>query len=297
MVPAPDGEAGVAAGVREDELERRQPVEDAAEDQARDRDRRVEREADEVLEVVGTAPPRCLRGGRVRVEEEQRPEALGRLEEGEQRRIVEVAPVHVRTERGAGEAQPHRALELGDRARRLLKRHGREPADTPRRLAHRPRDLVIELPGRRLGLGDGQMVVEEVRGRGEELHPDFLPIHHGEALLQRGAPQRLLRPGQPVARHDVTLPLVLALRRAVPLPASLGRAPEGLGDEVRVDVDVHGGSAQRRVSGGGEPTPSPGTAAASRRGHGVAGLPGRPSRRRPWVRTTRRLPRRPRGGS
>ena len=84
MVEAPDGEGDVAAGVGEADLQLREPVEHAAEDQRGRGDGRLQRVADQIDQVV--AGERLADAVVEGVEQDEGVERLRRLEDREERR-------------------------------------------------------------------------------------------------------------------------------------------------------------------------------------------------------------------
>src|SRR5438067_1164972 len=86
-----------AAAVREADPEPRQALEHAAEDQRGDRERGLKGIADDEREVV-LRQPLLPREGRGRVDEHRDAHRRARLEEGKQRRIIEVAAARARAD-------------------------------------------------------------------------------------------------------------------------------------------------------------------------------------------------------
>src|SRR6266850_6207411 len=114
-----------AAGMRQADLELREPVEHAAEDEVRGGDGGVERVAEEVVEVVAPQPVAGADHGE-RVQQDGQPPGLAGRENRREGRVRQLAPVDVGAEVDAADAgQRGRALELDERARRILHRQRR----------------------------------------------------------------------------------------------------------------------------------------------------------------------------
>src|SRR5205085_4363537 len=103
----------VAAAVRGADLQAREAVERALEDEVRERDRGLERVADGVIQpaAAGEAAPQLRRGAGM--EEDQHPELLSLPPEWMERRVGELLAVDAGAERGAAQAELlHAILEL-----------------------------------------------------------------------------------------------------------------------------------------------------------------------------------------
>jgi hypothetical protein len=157
--------------VRDADLEARARLEHAAEDQDRDHDRVLHDDAEAIVEPVA---PRALHHEVVeglRMVEEHRPHRFRRLEEVEEPGLVPVLAVHHRIELGALEPEHgDRALELPDGGADVLHGQRGEAREAPRPLTHHGRDLVVDLTGQRLPRGGVEVIPEEWRVNGQDLH-------------------------------------------------------------------------------------------------------------------------------
>src|SRR5690606_6503733 len=119
VVEATDAEHAIAASMREDRLQLRQAVEDAAEDERGERHRGLERIADEIAQMVLLQPGIGAATAGMVIDDGA--EAGGRLKHREEGRIVPVRAVDMRAHHDAAETEiAHAALELGDGAGRVL---------------------------------------------------------------------------------------------------------------------------------------------------------------------------------
>ena len=184
-VDAADRAGERAAAVGEADPQPRQPLQHAAEDQRADRQRRLRRHAHQPGQPVlaPSAPcPACPRGGRTR----PRPARCGRLEDREQRRVVEVPVVDVAADLHAAQAQ------LAGRSAPARGRPGRGPAAAAcpgRRSAAgcaRTTSAMWSLSSRARSRRVSRLgpVAEHHRHGGQHLHVDAVPV----AVLRGGAP-------------------------------------------------------------------------------------------------------------
>src|SRR6266851_5438518 len=103
-----------SAAVRQAHLQRWVTFEHAAKNEARARDRGLERQADQVLQVIRAEPLRRRAG--VRMNEDEGAKLGRRGPERLERRIVEILAAHVRSDHGATQAErAHRAAQLARR--------------------------------------------------------------------------------------------------------------------------------------------------------------------------------------
>ena len=149
MVEAPDGEGHIAAGVGEADLQLREPVEHAAEDQRGGGDGRLQRVADEVHQVV--AGERLADAVVEGVQQDEGAKRLRCLENREERRVVPVHAVDVRGDDHALQLQDsHRPLELAHGGAGILQRQGGDAEEAVGSLGDRLGDLLVH----RLRAGD-----------------------------------------------------------------------------------------------------------------------------------------------
>ena len=137
VVDAPEHEGKRPAAVREAPAQARPPLDDAPVDHAGHAERRLEGEAEGLHQVV-LAEALAAEHGRRGVDEDGGVEGGGRLPDGVEALVVEVAPVDVAADLDAGEPErAHRPLELLHReVGRLQRQRGRA-------------DEAIGVPGRR----------------------------------------------------------------------------------------------------------------------------------------------------
>ena len=116
----------VAAPVRRHDVQHREPLQDAAEDQVRQRDRRVQRVPDDVAQVV--LRDSLAEGGPGRVDEDRGAVLLGGGPERVERRIVQVHVLDARPDLDAAHPERgHRRGKLLRGQRRELERDVAEP--------------------------------------------------------------------------------------------------------------------------------------------------------------------------
>ena len=121
--------AHVAAAVRGDDLQPRVALQHAAEDDVRERDRGVERIADDVGEEVLRETPRL--GESARVQEDDGPERLGPGPEPVKALVAEIDAANVGADLQPAETQSlHAVFQFGQCEFRRLHRHGSERDET-----------------------------------------------------------------------------------------------------------------------------------------------------------------------
>src|SRR5438094_1772431 len=131
-----------SAAMRQAHFQRGMALEHAAEHEARARDRGLERQADQVFQVIRAEPLRRRAGMRVNEDEGAK---LGRRgPERFERGIVEIPAAHVRSDHGATQAErPHRAAQLARRKVGRLQRYAGEAQEAGRVAFYLGRDLVV----------------------------------------------------------------------------------------------------------------------------------------------------------
>ena len=175
---------------------------------------------------------------RLRMEEQHGAHRLRRLEQRQVLRLVPVLAVHDRVELGALEAEDgHRALELVDRRLDVLHGQRREPREAAGPLAGHPRDLVVHLARERPPRRRVEVIAEERRVNRDHLDVDALRVHVGEALLRREAHLGRAELDAPAAADHGAETVAGLVAIAVPRNAGLGRPPQRLRHEMRVNVD------------------------------------------------------------
>lgn len=226
----------VAAAVHRADVQPGVAVEQAGEDEPRERDGRLHRVAHCVGQVVVGEP--LAEGAAPRVHDHQRAEPLRGGPEVGQRRVVELPPAGHRSDLNPAQPElPDTGVQLADRELRVLQRH-RPDADQPVGVpAGEPSHPLVG--GGHQPLGQvllGPRVVER-HGR-DELEVDPRPIHRLEPTRHVG--EQRPYPGQlsPVHRRGLlaepsSVPLLLPRVLGVSRDHRLGRRHES----VRVHVD------------------------------------------------------------
>ncbi len=236
-----------AAGVGQAEADARVALDDAAEDEGGSGDRRFQRVADEVGQVVGAHP---LGGDDlVRVHQHEKSVAVRHLPNRVERGVVEVAATDVGAEMEA--AQPvngDRALQRRGGARRVLHRRGGEADEALRVLPAQGADRGILDLGDRVRRSRVGLVEEGVRDVADDVGVHALRRHVGEAALEvpGGAREGVLPDVEDLEDRRLVVDARQARREGGHLARDLG--DHRLGQDVGVGVDDgHGGSGRGGV--------------------------------------------------
>ena len=238
MVHPSDAVARIAAAVAEDELEIGMRVDHTAVDERGERHRAVDQIADRVGQVIAIRPRRHQRLAAL-VEEDHGAELLGGPPEHPELRRLQRPAVDVVVDLDALEPELRDApLQLRGRGLDVLHGHGAEAGESLGPRAHHLADLVVGRPrGGGRDLRVELIVVEADVGR-HHMHVDAERIHVGQALLGRPLRARREDLPPPADDRDLLTALVLLAAQGVPVAAVLGRPPEALRREMRVDVDA-----------------------------------------------------------
>ncbi len=228
-----------APAVREADAQPREALEHAAEDQLRDGQRVLERVADDQREVV-LREPLLTRERRRRMHEDRDAERLARLEEREQRGIVEVLPRRTRADLDRAESEAlARVTELLDGEHDILKRDGGHAHEAVGMSRGDAGDEVVLHPREGLvGLRVGP-VAEHDRRRRERLAIDAETCHVLEA--PRRIPRAVVDRAEELAAGHQRAATVRLDDQPRPVAAAVpGRevVPAGRHD-VRVQVNPH----------------------------------------------------------
>ena len=238
-IDAPHREARRAAAVRDADAEVRTRVQDAAEDQHGHDDRVLHDDAKAVEQSVARRALHHEVVLRLRMEEQHRTHRLGGLEEWQESRLVPVLAVDERVELRTLETEPRdRALELVDGELDVLHRERGEAGEARRPLRRHRRDLVVDLAGQLPPPRGIEVIAEERRVDGDDLHVHTLRVHVGDPLFGREANLRRGERDALVVAHEAADALAGLVTEAVPLAAGLGGAPRRARHEMRVDVDA-----------------------------------------------------------
>ena len=239
MLHAPREIRDGAAGVGQEHVQPREPIEDAAQDEMSGRNGGVERVAEQVAQVERLQPVVGPDHGE-RVQEHGQLELLTALEDRRERRVREIAARDVGAHvDGADAGQAGRPLELADRGWRLLHWQRRTADEPVRKRGMRFGQALVE----GVGQAPPEFPFGEVRHRRRQrqgLKADPRAIHRLDSRVDVPV-GRAQRRGRAAADHD-RRPLGIrpidacAHRGAV----GLDQLQETLGKEVAVDVDRRG---------------------------------------------------------
>jgi hypothetical protein len=225
------------AAVHEHDGEGGETVERAAQDQAGGRQGRLERIADQVVQVV--APEPLDRLEQERMQHDRRGQIGGRAPERVERAVAERPAERVGIDHGAAEPElSHREGELGRGRRRLLQRHRRQPPVAARCPAKRGGERLVLEPAPRRPLGRRQRVARDVHQRPEHRGVDALLGEKLRVQVERVEGREERACGGLVAHLQ---PDALARQHAdaVGVRPAPGRVEGGRRDVMRVDVDDH----------------------------------------------------------
>ncbi len=228
------------ARVGQADLERREPVEHATEDQMRRGDGGVEWIAEEIAQVEGREPLGADHAERM--EQHGQTERGGALEDREEGRIGELPPADIGAHVDAADAgQSRGAIELGERPHLVLHRqHGAAHEAVGVGHVRRARG-VVEGSGE-TSTGRAVRPVHHRNGEREGLNAHALAVHRADAQVQVPV-ARLERWGARGAEDDDGAPGVRAIHAGAERRAGfLDQPDEALRKEVRVDVDAEGSS-------------------------------------------------------
>ena len=249
-------ERPAAVGERETQLG--QTIQDTTEYHRADRQRRLGGHADEPRQPVlsHAVLPQHFPG----VHEDRRVKRLCRLEDLEDRSVIEVGAVDVAADLDARQVQLlHATLQLLHGERGILHRNGPQPDETVGELGAHTGDVIVENARKVQRIGGLRAVAEHDRDGREHLHVHTGPVTVGQT--HGGVPQvRLDVPEELVVDHHAGAALTgvfephpaagaVALAKIGPLP----------GKDVGVQVDLHSrsmtisGSKMMRLIGVGLP--------------------------------------------
>ena len=231
-----NAKAGIAAAVGKAELQAGVAVQHAAKNQRGNGNGRVQREVNQVGQVVAAGAVGSRRV--VRMEKYEGAQPFGGFKEGLKPGFVPVVALHVGVKFYSPHPQfLHRPFQLGRRRLRVLHRDGCQADEAVRVGPSHCGNLIVQFPGRGQTWGGVQVIIGQIRSHREDMNVHLLPVHKGNPLLRSKPPFLVYRPGNAVGGVNILNAVAGEQLGAIPMTILFVGVPKTWGHYVAVDVN------------------------------------------------------------